>query len=40
MRERAVNIGGQFDIWSELRRGTEIEVTIPGAIAYVRFEDT
>ena len=39
MRERAVKIGGQFEIWSELRRGTEIEITIPGAIAYVRFED-
>jgi signal transduction histidine kinase len=26
MRERAVNIGGQFEIWSELRRGTECAV--------------
>ncbi|WP_321476365.1 two-component regulator propeller domain-containing protein [uncultured Paludibaculum sp.] len=40
MRERATSIGGQFEIWSELRRGTEIEVTIPGMIAYARFEDS
>ncbi|MGC4051235.1 MAG: two-component regulator propeller domain-containing protein [Paludibaculum sp.] len=39
MRERATSIGGQFEIWSELRRGTEIEVTIPGMIAYARFQD-
>jgi signal transduction histidine kinase len=38
MRERATSIGGQFEIWSELRRGTEIEVTIPGALAYVQSE--
>lgn len=35
MRERAINIGGQIEIWSELHRGTEIEVTVPGMIAYV-----
>jgi signal transduction histidine kinase/ligand-binding sensor domain-containing protein len=40
MRERATSIGGQFEIWSELRRGTEIEITIPGMIAYVRFGDS
>jgi len=39
MRERTTSIGGQFEIWSELRRGTEIEVTIPGMIAYPRSED-
>jgi signal transduction histidine kinase/ligand-binding sensor domain-containing protein len=40
MRERATSIGGQFEIWSELRRGTEIEITIPGMIAYARIEDS
>jgi signal transduction histidine kinase len=40
MRERATSIGGQFDIWSELCRGTEIEITIAGTIAYPRFEAT
>lgn len=40
MRERTTSIGGQFEIWSELRRGTEIEITIPGKIAYARIEDS
>jgi signal transduction histidine kinase len=34
MRERAQEIGGQFDIWSEVGAGTEMELRIPGAIAY------
>ncbi len=34
MRERAGSIGGQLELWSELGRGTEIEVTVPAAIAY------
>jgi len=34
MRERTKIIGGQLEVWSELRAGTEIEVKIPGAIAY------
>jgi ligand-binding sensor domain-containing protein/signal transduction histidine kinase len=34
MRERATSIGGHFEVWSEFRKGTEIEVTIPGAISY------
>lgn len=38
MRERATSIGGQFEIWSEVRRGTEIEVTVPALIAYVPAE--
>jgi signal transduction histidine kinase len=40
MRERATSIGGHLEIWSESRRGTEIEITIPGLIAYVRFEQS
>jgi signal transduction histidine kinase len=34
MRERAKSIGGHFELWTEIRQGTEIEVTIPGVIAY------
>jgi signal transduction histidine kinase/ligand-binding sensor domain-containing protein len=34
MRERAKRIGGQFDVWSEPGAGTEIELRIPGSIAY------
>jgi signal transduction histidine kinase/ligand-binding sensor domain-containing protein len=34
MRERAGAIGGRLEIWSELGRGTEVEVTLPAVIAY------
>src|SRR5258708_9535447 len=34
MRERAQQIGAQLDIWSEAGAGTEVELRIPGAIAY------
>lgn len=34
MRERAGRIGGNLDVWSELESGTEVEVTVPGSIAY------
>jgi signal transduction histidine kinase len=34
MRERATRIGGQLEVWSEHNAGTEIELTIPGSIAY------
>ena len=34
MRERANSIGGRLEVWSELHQGTEVEVTIPGTIAY------
>jgi signal transduction histidine kinase len=34
MRERAGWIGGHLDVWSELESGTEVEVTVPGSIAY------
>jgi signal transduction histidine kinase len=39
MRERATSIGGHFEIWSQLGRGTEIEITVPGKIVYGRFDD-
>ncbi len=34
MRERAKRIGGKLDVWTETGAGTEIELTIPGSIAY------
>jgi len=34
MRERAKRIGGQLDVWSEPGAGTEVELRIPGSIAY------
>jgi len=34
MRERATSFGGQLNVWSELGAGTEVELIIPGAIAY------
>jgi len=34
MRERAEQIGARLDIWSELGAGTEVDLRIPGSIAY------
>jgi signal transduction histidine kinase len=34
LRERAKHIGGQLEVWSELGAGTEVELSIPGSIAY------
>jgi len=34
MRERAKRIGGQLEIWSRLGAGTEVELSVPGSIAY------
>jgi len=34
MRERAKLVGGRLDVWSELNSGTEVELSIPGPIAY------
>lgn len=34
MRERAKGWGGRFNLWSQLHQGTEIEVSIPRAVAY------
>ena len=34
MRERAQQIGGRLEIWSQKGAGTEIDLTIPGTIAY------
>jgi signal transduction histidine kinase len=34
MRERAEQIGAQLDIWSETGAGTEVELRVPGSVAY------
>jgi signal transduction histidine kinase len=34
MRERAQQAGAQLEIWSEVGAGTELELRIPGSIAY------
>jgi signal transduction histidine kinase/ligand-binding sensor domain-containing protein len=34
MRERSSVIGGNFEIWSDVGSGTEIELTLPAAVAY------
>jgi signal transduction histidine kinase len=34
MRERAQEIGARLDIWSEIGVGTEVELSVPGSIAY------
>jgi signal transduction histidine kinase len=35
MRERATKLGGHFDIWSRPGAGTEIELRVPSAAAYI-----
>lgn len=37
MRERAENVGGRLEVRSRLDSGTEVELSIPGAIAYDGF---
>jgi signal transduction histidine kinase len=34
MRERAQQIGAQFDMWSKVGAGTEVQMTLPAAVAY------
>jgi signal transduction histidine kinase len=34
MRERAKRMGGSLDVWTGTEAGTEIELSIPGSIAY------
>jgi signal transduction histidine kinase/ligand-binding sensor domain-containing protein len=38
MRERAKCFGGKLEVWSEHGAGTEIELSVPGAIAYGKSE--
>ena len=34
MRERAQRIGSRLDFWSEVGAGTEVQLTVPAAMAY------
>jgi ligand-binding sensor domain-containing protein/signal transduction histidine kinase len=34
MRERAKQIGGELDVWSELDAGTEVELSVPASVVY------
>jgi signal transduction histidine kinase len=34
MKERAKRLGAHFDIWSKPGAGTELELNLPGSIAY------
>jgi nitrate/nitrite-specific signal transduction histidine kinase len=34
MQERARLVGGKLAVWSQAASGTEIELTIPAAVAY------
>jgi ligand-binding sensor domain-containing protein/signal transduction histidine kinase len=34
MRERAESLGAEMEVWSESGAGTEVQLTIPGTIAY------
>jgi signal transduction histidine kinase len=36
MRERAERIGGRLKVWSRAAAGTEVELTVPGHIAFPR----
>ena len=38
MQERAKSFGGKLEVWSEHGAGTEIELSVPGTIAYGRSE--
>jgi signal transduction histidine kinase/streptogramin lyase len=40
MRERAEKIGGQFKIWNRPGTGTEVELKVPGGLAYPRKDET
>jgi signal transduction histidine kinase len=39
MRERAQRIGAQLEFWSVAGAGTEVQLTVPGSIAYEKHRD-
>jgi signal transduction histidine kinase/ligand-binding sensor domain-containing protein len=39
-RERAERIGGQLEFWSEAGAGTEVQLTVPGPVAYQTSRDS
>jgi nitrate/nitrite-specific signal transduction histidine kinase len=40
VRERARRIGAQLDFWSEAGAGTEVQLTVPAAVAYEASPDS
>jgi signal transduction histidine kinase len=34
MRERAETVGGTLEVWSKIDAGTQVELSVPGVIAY------
>jgi hypothetical protein len=34
MRERAERIGGRLNVWSKTAAGTEVELSVPGQVAF------
>jgi len=34
VRERAKQIQGELDFWTENRAGTEVQLRVPGSVAY------
>jgi signal transduction histidine kinase len=40
MYERAEGMGARLDIWSDVSAGTEVRLTVPGAIAYEKSGDS
>jgi signal transduction histidine kinase len=39
IRERAKQIGARLDFWSEAGAGTEVQLTVPGSVAYAKSRD-
>jgi signal transduction histidine kinase len=39
IRERAKLVGARLDFWSEAGAGTEVQITIPASVAYLRRPD-
>ena len=39
VRERAQQIGARLDFWSEAGAGTDVELTVPAAIAYEKAKE-
>jgi signal transduction histidine kinase len=34
MRERATRIGGRLEVWTTVEAGTEVEISVPGRVAF------
>jgi signal transduction histidine kinase len=40
IRERAKHIGAKLDFWSGTAAGTEVELTVPAVLAYMKSQDS